>query len=94
MLFLIEIGGLTITSLQEKIDLKSITSALKTPHPHNVHLTLCIEKSICESSLNAGFDIHDHGHGRVKHNCLSLELDSEGCSLIIKSSLKWLDYLQ
>ena len=35
--------------------LKSITSTPKTPHPHNVHLTLCVEKSICESSLKLAY---------------------------------------
>ena len=42
-----------ITSLQEKIDFKSITSTLKTLHPHNVHLTLRIEKSICGAELTS-----------------------------------------
>ena len=50
--FFIEIVGLTITSLwEERSIFKSITSTPKTPHPHNVHLTLCVEKSIYESSL-------------------------------------------
>ena len=62
--FLVEIRGLIITTrkkridsprptylLREKIHFKSITTTPKTPHPHNVHLTLCIEKLICGSSL-------------------------------------------
>ena len=50
--FLIEIEGLMITTRKKSI-FKSITSTPKPPppHPHNVHLMLCVEKSICESSL-------------------------------------------
>ena len=50
VLFLIEIGALMITARKKSI-FKSITSTLKTPHSDNVHLTLCVEKSICDSSL-------------------------------------------
>ena len=49
VLFLIEIGGLMITSLREKIDFLIYNVHSQNPHPHNVHLTLCVEKSICES---------------------------------------------
>ena len=51
VLFLIEKKRSFNDYYEKKSVFKSLTSIPKTPHPHNVHLTLCVEKSICESSL-------------------------------------------